>query len=149
MAWKPGESGNPAGRPPSRLSQMERFDLREAARRLCPKALQRAEERLDSKDERVVLAAAELILSYGFGKPQVAVELNANHAFVIAPNTMEIDTWLQQKGQPSPDSKSLAQQRKAEALPAAATGDAPQTIDLNAEPEPRPNCRRSRSILGS
>jgi hypothetical protein len=60
----------------------------------------------------------------------------SSSAFVIAPQTMPLDQWLRQKGQPTNNEWLQAQQGKAEAAP---------TIDLEAEkPAPElPPTRRS------
>lgn len=60
--WKPGESGNPGGRPPGYS----------AFRRLCrshsPKAIEALVEALECEGERV--SAAKVLLEFGFGKAE-------------------------------------------------------------------------------
>ena len=70
MAWKKGQSGNPSGRPGRVL------ELMEMARKHCPKAIKRAVEILDSRDEKAAMAAATFLADRGMGKPaQVALDL--------------------------------------------------------------------------
>jgi hypothetical protein len=105
--FKKGEVGNPygrAGKPgsASRLTQMVKFDLREAARRYCPKALEVIAGCLDSADEKVRLMAANIMLERGYGKPEVKADLEVAHRFVEAPEVMPQDEWLKHRGQPQP-----------------------------------------------
>jgi hypothetical protein len=95
--FKKGQSGNPLGRAhaTSRLSQMVRFDLREAARRHCPEALEVIAAALKHKDARVRL----IMLSRGYGKPEVMADLTATHKFCVAPETMDREEWLATRGQ--------------------------------------------------
>jgi hypothetical protein len=97
-----GQSGNPRGRPPGKgPGRIVLWDYKQAVRRHCPKALQRVAECLDDKDRRIRLAAAEILLGYGYGKPTVQAEVDVNHRFVVAPQTMELEEWLANKGQPT------------------------------------------------
>jgi hypothetical protein len=102
--FRKGEVGNPygrAGKPGSvsRLAQMVKFDLREAARQYCPKALEVIAGCLDHRDAKVRLLAASIMLERGYGKPEVRADLTATHKFCIAPETLPIDEWLATKGQ--------------------------------------------------
>ena len=69
-AWKPGQSGNPAGRPPTALL--------EAARNLTQEALDRIIELMRQDDDRALaLNAATELLNRGWGKPAQALALAA------------------------------------------------------------------------
>ena len=67
--FKPGQSGNPSGRP-----KVEGF-IRELAQRHGPEALQTLVELLRSGKEPIRLGAAEALLNRGYGRPAQAVEL--------------------------------------------------------------------------
>jgi hypothetical protein len=54
------------------------------------------DEALD-KDTR--LKAAALLHDRGWGRPAVVVDAEVSHRFVVAPNTLAIDTWIKTKGQ--------------------------------------------------
>jgi hypothetical protein len=129
-----GQSGNPLGsskgrrgRPPGQKpSTVVIWDLKMAARKHCPKALQRIAECLDDKDKRIRLMAAQIMLERGYGKPEQHADAEVTHNFCIAPQTMELNKWLANKGQPEPN-EWLERQR----------AQAP-TIDLKAEEPPEP-----------
>jgi len=57
-----GKSGNPGGRPTE-------DGIRELARQHGPKAIARLARAMDSKDERVSIAASIAILNRGYGTP--------------------------------------------------------------------------------
>jgi hypothetical protein len=59
--WKPGESGNPSGRP------KQDPELRQACRAMAPEVLDVLRKRLHTAKDSV--AASKLILAYGFGQP--------------------------------------------------------------------------------
>jgi hypothetical protein len=65
--WQPGQSGNPGGRP------RKLRDVTELALEASPKAIQRLIKLVDSKDERVALAAAQAVLDRAIGKPSQAI----------------------------------------------------------------------------
>ena len=67
--FKPGQSGNPTGRP-----KVEGY-IRELAQRHGPEALQTLVELLRSGKEPIHLGAAEALLNRGYGRPAQAVEL--------------------------------------------------------------------------
>jgi hypothetical protein len=70
--WIPGISGNPNGRPKV-IAQ-----VRDAARALTPKALERLEHLMDSFDEKIALAAVQEALSRGWGKPETSLAVTTN-----------------------------------------------------------------------
>lgn len=82
--FKPGQSGNPSGRPAGYQEMTESF------RALTPKARNRLVKQLDSTDEYVAQGAAKEILARGWGKtPQPLTgeggEGGANGLVVILP----------------------------------------------------------------
>jgi hypothetical protein len=119
-----GTSGNPGGR--SRLDTMVRFDLREAARALCPRSIEVIRECLEHKDARIRLMAAQLAMERGFGKPEIKAEVTT-HAFVVCPEVMDEALWLERRGQPLIEGKAAP-------LPQ----DAPTTLDRTPSDEPDP-----------
>jgi len=133
-----GQSGNPLGsskgrrgRPPGQKpSTVVIWDLKMAARKHCPKALQRIAECLDDEDKKVRLMAAQIMLERGYGKPEQHVDAEVTHNFCIAPDTMPLGAWLERKGQPAgaAGDEWLAQQQSKP----------PTTIDLEAEKQPEP-----------
>ena len=101
--FQKGRSGNPRGRPPGRSpSQMVIYDLKQAARKHCPEALEIVLRCLHSDDERVALLAAQILFERAYGKPAQHADIEATHRFVIAPRVMALDRWLANKGQPEP-----------------------------------------------
>lgn len=64
--FEKGKSGNPGGRPKMDTVVREALDL---ARNAAPRAIGRVVELVDSKDERVALAAANTIIDRVYGKP--------------------------------------------------------------------------------
>ena len=75
--FKPGQSGNPSGRPKKTGEEKE---IHESLKALGPKAVEAAESILAS--ERVSAVAKvqviSLILSYAVGKPETIVKLNTS-----------------------------------------------------------------------
>jgi hypothetical protein len=132
-----GQSGNRRGRPPGRSpGQTVLWDLKMAARKHCPKALQRIVECLDDANRKIRLLAAQLLLERGYGRPEQHSGIELTHNFVIAPDVMPLDRWLANKGQPERYESLERQQTKPKPLPA--------TIDLRAEEQPEPE-----SLCGS
>jgi hypothetical protein len=74
MPFKPGQSGNPGGRP------KEAAEVRELARRHGPDAIEKLAEWMRSKDPRASVAAATAILDRGYGKPPQSVDLDVDDA---------------------------------------------------------------------
>jgi hypothetical protein len=67
-AWKPGQSGNPNGRPKIAA------EVKELARAHCPKAMRRLIDLVDSEDERVAFMASKELLDRGWGRAPKADE---------------------------------------------------------------------------
>lgn len=70
MPWKPGQSGNPAGR----VKGKRLFDIAPAARQFGPEALQTLVDCL--KDDRWKVPAAIALLDRGYGKPTQTITGN-------------------------------------------------------------------------
>jgi hypothetical protein len=77
--FKPGESGNPAGRPPVNP------DVREALKAACPAAVARLAAMVDSKwiDPEVQLKAAHIIIERVLGKVATPLELTGRDGAAI------------------------------------------------------------------
>jgi Family of unknown function (DUF5681) len=71
--FKPGQSGNPNGRP---KKTQEIVDL---AKDNSEKALKKLVALIDSSDDKVALAAANAILDRSVGKPKQSVDVDAKH----------------------------------------------------------------------
>lgn len=71
-AWKPGQSGNPNGRPKPEV------DIAALARKHGPRCIEVAARLLGSKDEKMRLAAAIALLDRGFGRPKQEIETTGN-----------------------------------------------------------------------
>jgi hypothetical protein len=71
------------------------WDLKQAARAHRIEALQVVLRCLHCDDDRVALKAAEILFERGYG----------THRFVVASQTMPLDRWLANNGQPEPDSE--------------------------------------------
>lgn len=67
MTFKPGQSGNPGGRPKGYA------DFREQCRKLSPKVVARLTKLLAGKDDRLALDAGKALLEHAWGKPPQAV----------------------------------------------------------------------------
>jgi HEAT repeat protein len=63
MAFKPGESGNPGGRP------KEAAEVKALARSHCVEAITTLVRLMRSEDEKVAKAASDSLLDRGIGKP--------------------------------------------------------------------------------
>jgi hypothetical protein len=124
--WMPGASACPGGG--GRLDRMVVFDLRQAARKHCPEAIQVIAAALKHKDARVRLIAADLMLSRGYGKPEVMAEVIHNHKFAQVPEVMSKSDWLACRGDP----ELLAEMKRR-------CPDAPgEILDLKAEKDSGP-----------
>jgi len=71
-AWKPGQSGNPKGRPKPDV------DIAALAREHGPKCIEVVVKILGSDDEKLRLAAAIALLDRGFGRPKQEMDINSN-----------------------------------------------------------------------
>lgn len=91
-SWKPGQSGNPKGRPPGVLA-------RDMARALTPKAIAALEKALE--DKRTMVQAAAVLLDRGWGKPKEQVEqlnINVDAMGIDAPPLPEtLEDWLDRR----------------------------------------------------
>jgi hypothetical protein len=70
-AWKPGQSGNPGGRPKVVA------EIRELARQHGYDAIRRLVDLMGSKNENVAVRACEALLDRGYGRPLQGLELNS------------------------------------------------------------------------
>ncbi len=88
--FEKGRSGNPGGR------AKENPEVKTLARQNAPRAIKRIIELMDSKDERVALAAANAILDRAYGKPRQNIDAPAEHRFVaeIPLAQLTTDEWL-------------------------------------------------------
>ena len=66
--WKPGQSGNPGGRP--KMPD----DVKDALEGGSLRAAQRLVQLVDSPDERIALMASETVLSRLYGKPAQQID---------------------------------------------------------------------------
>jgi hypothetical protein len=106
-------TGHRRGRLPGQLpSKPIVWDLKMAARSYCQEALDYivGVMRDSNSPQPNRLKAAEILLERGYGKPHVSVEVNTEHKFVVAPNTMDQETWLARRGQPVGDDSWLIEQ---------------------------------------
>jgi hypothetical protein len=71
-AWKPGQSGNPKGRPPPEV------DITELARKHGPRCIEVVARLLTDKDRKLRLAAATALLDRGFGRPKQEIEAHGS-----------------------------------------------------------------------
>jgi hypothetical protein len=119
---------NRGGRPPGQLpAKAIVWDLKMAARSYCKEALDFIVETMRDKNESrdTRLKAAGMLLERGYGRPLVEAEIDVNHNFVIAPQTMELEEWLANKGQPTNNAWLQAQRGKAGGLAEERTSAAP------------------------
>ncbi len=68
MPFKKGQSGNPGGRP------KEIGEVRELAKKHGPAAIKRLVKLIASDNERTAVAACQVLLDRGYGKPHASVE---------------------------------------------------------------------------
>jgi hypothetical protein len=85
-----------------------------------------------SGDEKIALAASEILLSRGYGKPEIKADIETTHKFAVVPDVMPRDEWLARHGQPveAPDYK-----------PPKPCDPSTRMLDLKVGPEPndKPN----------
>jgi HEAT repeat protein len=67
MAFVPGQSGNPGGRP------KENAEVKALARTHCRTAVEKLAALMESEDEKTRIAACNSILDRGLGKPAQAI----------------------------------------------------------------------------
>jgi hypothetical protein len=84
-AWRPGESGNPGGRPKVAA------EVRDLAREYGAKAIERLVALMHSKNESVAVRAVEAILDRAYGRPMQAMELTENNRNSINPQEPPCD----------------------------------------------------------
>ena len=77
MPWKPGESGNPSGKP---SKSKEQKDFEESCRKyLNAKGFKIIQKMADSKDMQNKRWALEQLLNRGFGKSTESVDVTQRH----------------------------------------------------------------------
>jgi uncharacterized protein DUF5681 len=94
MPWKPGQSGNPSGRP--KINP----ELRDLARRHTKIALTALVEiARDAKAPPAArVAAANALLDRGYGRPMQAVDLEVQQHAVIWPEPLTTEQWVEKFG---------------------------------------------------
>lgn len=71
--FKPGQSGNPGGRPKKTDEERE---VEALARQHCPRAIERLAELMDSDNDSAAMRACAEILDRGYGKPHQTQDTN-------------------------------------------------------------------------
>src|ERR1700759_5022036 len=89
-AGRPAGSGNKAAP-----------ELREIARAHSPRAFERVLELVESRDERVALAAAKEVLDRAWGEAEARGDVAVVHRFAKVPEVMSREDWLRTKGDPN------------------------------------------------
>ena len=89
-AGRPAGSGNKASP-----------ELREIARAHSPRAFERVLELVESRDERVALAAAKEVLDRAHGKSEAKGEVAVVRGFVEVPEVLSEEDWLRKWGDPN------------------------------------------------
>lgn len=114
-AWKPGQSGNPGGRPKLTAEDLE---CRAYAREKAKKAMERLFALTDHPDGKIAVAAIKALLDRAFGSPPKAVYL------------ADLGTG---DGAPAPDLTRLsrAQRIQLESLLRLASGQGEQPAPLD------------------
>jgi len=69
--WQPGQSGNPTGRAPPTVTELE---LRELCRAAAPEVVPRLIKIVKSGADRDAIRASEVLLDRGFGKPRQTID---------------------------------------------------------------------------
>jgi hypothetical protein len=78
------------------------FDIKQAARAHCERAVEVLAEAMEHKDIRVRIVAAGMMIERGYGKPEQRTDASVTHKFAVVPEVMEETLWLERKGQPAP-----------------------------------------------
>ena len=76
------------------------FDIKQAARSYCPKAIEKLAMHMNSEDDRVSIAACIALIERGYGKPEQKADIGVTHKFALVPQVMEQADWIANKGQP-------------------------------------------------
>jgi hypothetical protein len=93
------------------------YDLNQAARKHCPEALEIVLRCLRSDDECVALLAAQILFERAYGKPVQHSDVEVDHRFVVAPQTMALDRWLANKGSLSQRRRIIPSRRRMMTIP--------------------------------
>jgi hypothetical protein len=92
-----GGRPNTSRRLQPKTTHMTIFDVREAARQHCKRAIAVLAAAMEDEDPRVRVAAAEAMLSRGYGKPEIAANVNVNHSFVECPKVLDEEAWIKKR----------------------------------------------------
>jgi hypothetical protein len=92
--------GRPAGQKPHRVVL---WDLQQAAKEASKRGLEILKQCMEDTtcDWNTRLRAIELLFERGYGRAQISAVIESNHRFVVAPDVMDLDQWLERKGQPA------------------------------------------------
>ena len=95
-AWKPGQSGNPGGRP------REVAEVRDLAREHTPKAIATLAGIMDDAEQpaRARVAAAEALLDRGWGRATQPMEVTTPGSIPAAIQKMpsdELERWIRER----------------------------------------------------
>lgn len=100
-SFKPGQSGNPNGRPKLTLSDIE---LRDMCRGYCPEAIETVYRLMkESEEDRVKVSCAEILLERGHGKPQQSVTISGDadnpivHELIVGPRQETMLEWQERR----------------------------------------------------
>ena len=90
-----GNHGRPLGQ---RAAAFVRYDLKQAAKSHCEEGLQvvLACMRDPTTDWSHRIKAVELLWAYGYGRPQVTVEVDTTHRFAVVPAVLSKEEWLKE-----------------------------------------------------
>ena len=94
MPFKPGQSGNPGGRPKALK------DIQAAARKYCGEAIQTLARiaRDPEAPEAAQIAASTALLDRGYGKALQTIDaLNTNVNYAVGEQPMTEDEWAEQR----------------------------------------------------
>jgi hypothetical protein len=77
--FKPGQSGNPKGRPP-----VPQYDLIKHCRRLTPELIERVVGLTGHKDAKVALTAMTYLIDRGWGRPRQSLDVEGGPPVILA-----------------------------------------------------------------